>query len=174
MKKKFILLFFIFFPQYLLADEGIVYLDVQYIIDNSFLGIHYKKKIKLIEDENKSIILNKKKLIKSKEQEINNQKNILKKEEIDDKVLKINNLLKEYQIDINKLNNKLTSKKNEYTNNILKIMNPLLTKYVEKNNILLVLEKKNILVGIKTLDITNDILKILNQETKTKNLINEN
>ena len=53
-------------------------------------------------------------------------------------------------------------------------MNPLLTKYVEKNNILLVLEKKNILVGIKTLDITNDILKILNQETKTKNLINEN
>ena len=77
MKKKFILLFFIFFPQYLLADDGIVYLDVQYIIDNSFLGIHYKKKIKLIEDENKSIILNKKKLIKSKEQEINNQKNIL-------------------------------------------------------------------------------------------------
>ena len=88
--------------------------------------------------------------------------------------MKINNLLKEYQIDVNKLNNKLTSKKNEYTNNILKIMNPLLTKYVEKNNILLVLEKKNILVGIKTLDITNDILKILNQETKTKNLINEN
>ena len=88
--------------------------------------------------------------------------------------MKINNLLKEYQIDVNKLNNKLTSKKNEYTNNILKIMNPLLTQYVEKNNILLVLEKKNILVGIKTLDITNDILKILNQETKTKNLINEN
>ena len=88
--------------------------------------------------------------------------------------MKINNLLKEYQIDVNKLNNKLTSKKNEYTNNILKIMNPLLTKYDEKNNILLVLEKKNILVGIKTLDITNDILKILNQETKTKNLINEN
>tara|TARA_B100000989_G_C19460224_1_gene435870 strand:+ start:396 stop:920 length:525 start_codon:yes stop_codon:yes gene_type:complete len=174
MKKKFILFFFIFFPQYLLANDGIVYLDVQYIIDNSFLGIHYKKKIKLIEDENKSIILNKKKLIKSKEQEINNQKNILKKEEIDDKIIKINKLLKEYQIDVNKLNNKITAKKKEYTNNILKIMNPLLTKYVEKNNIFLVLEKKNILVGIKTLDITNDILKILDQETKTKNLINEN
>ena len=56
--------------------------------------------------------------------------------------------------------------------NVRKTINK--TQYVEKNNILLVLEKKNILVGIKTLDITNDILKILNQETKTKNLINEN
>ena len=72
-EKKIYFIIFYFFPQYLLADDGIVYLDVQYIIDNSFLGIHYKK-IKLIEDENKSIILNKKKLIKSKEQEINNQK----------------------------------------------------------------------------------------------------
>ena len=45
-------------------------------------------------------------------------------------------------------------KKKKYTSKILKILNPLLTNYVEKNNINLVIEKKNILVGIKTLDIT--------------------
>ena len=35
-----------------------------------------------------------------------------------------------------------------------------------KNKIDLVLEKKNVLVGIKTLDITNDILIIFNKETE--------
>ena len=49
-----------------------------------------------------------------------------------------------------------------------------MTEYVEKNKIDLVIEKKNILIGIKTLDITNQILILLNEETKKKKLINEN
>ena len=56
----------------------------------------------------------------------------------------------------------------------MNLLNPLLTKYVDNNNIKLVVEKKNIIVGIKSLDITNDILKILNQETKNNNLLNDN
>ena len=52
-------------------------------------------------------------------------------------------------------------------------MNPILTNYVEKNNIYLVL-KKDILVGIKSLDITKQILDKLDSETKNKKLINEN
>ena len=41
-----------FFFQNLNAENNLVYLDVQYIIDNSTLGKHYKKKIKSIEDKN--------------------------------------------------------------------------------------------------------------------------
>ena len=54
----------------------------------------------------------------------------------------------------------------------MKVLNPLLTSYVEKNEITLVIEKKNILIGIKTLDITKEILDIFNNETKIQNLIN--
>ena len=54
------------------------------------------------------------------------------------------------------------------------MLNPLLTDYVDKNGIILVVEKKNILVGIKSLDITTDILNILDKETERKNLLNEN
>ena len=60
----------------------------------------------------------------------------------------------------------------KYSLEILKILNPLLTEYVEKNNIEVVIEKKNVLVGIKNLDITNDILLLFND--KTKNLIKSN
>ena len=35
------------------------------------------------------------------------------------------------------------------------------------------IEKKNILVGVKSLDITKNILDILNDETKKKNLLND-
>ena len=57
---------------------------------------------------------------------------------------------------------------------ILQVLNPLLTNYVDTNKITLVIEKKNILVGIKTLDITDKIIQILNAQTKEQNLLNEN
>ena len=56
-------------------------------------------------------------------------------------------------------------KKKLYTSKILENLNPLLTEYVDSKNITLVVEK-NILVGIKSLDITPEILKILNEKTK--------
>ena len=86
----------------------------------------------------------------------------------------MNKLLIDYQSKRNKFNNKITNEKKNYSAQILKILNPLLTKYVENNNITLVIEKKNVLVGIKTLDITKNILKILNDEVEKNKLIDEN
>ena len=82
--------------------------------------------------------------------------------------------MKEYQILRNDLNKEIIENKKEYSLKILNILNPLLTKYVDENNIKLVVEKKNILVGIKSLDITDKILDILNEETKKNNLLDEN
>ena len=56
----------------------------------------------------------------------------------------------------------------------MKILNPILTNFVEKNKIKLVLKKKDVLVGAKFLDITDQILNLLNEETKLNKLINEN
>ena len=66
------------------------------------------------------------------------------------------------------------NKKKNYTLKILDVLNPLITSYVKKNNINLVLEKKNVLIGIKDLDISKNILLKLNEYTKQNNLINEN
>ena len=65
-------------------------------------------------------------------------------------------------------------KKKKYSKEILLILNPLLTKYVDSNNISLVIEKKDVLVGAKSLDITNNILSIFNEKTKNLNLSNAN
>ena len=170
--KKFLLIFVLFFFQNNAFSKNIVYLDIQYIIDNSDLGIFYKSKINKLVDNNKENSKIKKKEIKQKEEEINNQKNLLSKEEIEKKIVSLNNLVKNYQIEQNKKNKLVIDEKKIYTSKILKLLNPLLTNYVEKNKITLVVDKKNILIGIKSLDITPDILKILNDETKKNNLLN--
>ena len=172
--KKFLLIFILFFFQNNAFSKNIVYLDIQYIIDNSDLGIFYKNKINKLVENNKESLKIKENEINLKEKEIKNQKNLLSKEEIEKKIVSLNNLVKNYQIERNKKNKLVNDEKKIYTSKILKLLNPLLTNYVEKNKITLVVDKKNILIGIKSLDVTPDILQILNNETKKNNLLNEN
>tara|TARA_B100000886_G_scaffold302731_1_gene232938 strand:- start:2325 stop:2846 length:522 start_codon:yes stop_codon:yes gene_type:complete len=173
MKKIFYLIVFILF-QTNSFSKNIVYLDIQYIIDNSSLGIHYKKNINKIKNQNIKKLKIKEDQINKKETQINNQKNILSKDEIQKQISELNELLKKFQIERNKLNNEILEQKKNYSSKILKLLNPLLTDYVEKNGITLVIEKKNILVGINSLDITPSILKIFNDETKKEKMLNEN
>ena len=154
------------------ANNNIVYLDIQFIIDNSKIGIHYKEKIINYEKKNKLILNKKEKEIKSKQVEINNQKNIIKDEELKIKINELKKIIDAYKIEVKKANKSIVQMKKDYSTNILKILNPLLSNYVEKNNINIVIDKKNVLVGIKTLDVTNDLLKILDNEVNKKKLIN--
>ena len=61
--KKIILIIIFFFYSNISLSDNLVYLDVQYLIDNSNLGKFYKKDIKII--QNKKILE-----LKKKEKEI--------------------------------------------------------------------------------------------------------
>ena len=43
------------------------------------------------------------------------------------------------------------------------MLQPILSEYANKNSISILIQKKNIIIGKTELDITKDILKILNQ-----------
>ncbi len=169
-----IILIFLLKTTYAFSTEKVVYLDVQFIIDNSKIGLFYKDKLINIKDKNKSKLISQQKKIKNEENEINKQKNILKKEEIDNKINKLNQLLNKYQKDLKKNNQILSAEQKKYTKIILDNLNPIVTKYVKDNDILIVLDKKNILVGSKALDITENILNKLNKLTIDKDLLSEN
>ena len=77
---SFFVIFFYF--SYANSNNNIVFLDVQYLIDNSILGKKYKKEILKLKDQNASKLKVEEEKIKEKEIEINNQKNILKAEEL--------------------------------------------------------------------------------------------
>ena len=53
---------------------------------------------------------------------------------------------------------------------MLKNLNPILGKYMEENNITVVIDKKNVLMGNKKYEITSQIIQILNKELKSINI----
>ena len=166
MKKLIYPLFFILFVTNAYAENKIVYIDVQYILNNSEIGKYYKKKFSEIEINEKNILQTKQKKIKETQDLINNQKNILDKEELDKKINQLNGLIKEYIKINNDIKKDLEIKRKNYTKEILSQLNPLLTSYAKENNINLIIEKKNILLGIKSLDVTENILNIFDKNTK--------
>ena len=60
--------------------------------------------------------------------------------------------------------NEFNKLKVDNTNNLLKLINPILTKYSNKNKISIILQKKNLIIGKSELDITDEIIKIINNE----------
>ena len=166
MKNCFLgIVFFLFSSFYTYAQ--IVYIQVNYIFNNSELGKTLNIYIKKTRDEN--IISYKEiedKFIK-KEKELLAQKNILKKEEFDEKFKILSNEINIYNAEKKSSLNKLNKFKLDNTKKILEILNPIITNYVDKNSISLVVPKKNIIVGKKNLDITDEIVKLLNDKVKS-------
>ena len=61
---------------------------------------------------------------------------------------------------------KLNKLKDESAKLILKNINEIISEYSTKNSISMIVEKKSIIIGKSELNITNDILDLLNKKIK--------
>lgn len=165
----FVLFFILFYTSFSYANEKIAFIDIDKIINGSNLGkklnIELDKKIK---KENDLLIAEEKKL-KDKELEILNQKNILSEDELNKKITNLRNEINNYRNKKLKMDNKFRDIKLKQTNSLVSSLNVILSNYAEKNSISLIVQKKYIVVGKTELDITNNILKIFNEEVKSIN-----
>ena len=160
---KIISIFFLFFG-ISSANENIRFVDINYIVNNSTSG---KKLNQVIESKNKKIISelnNLGKKLKEKKDKIVKQKNILKKDELD-------KLVKNYEIEVRKFEEIRKKKRDNFNNfsinskkKIIDLLNPLITNYLQKESIQLLLQKDKIIFGDDKLDITKEILKIFNEK----------
>lgn len=161
------LIFFFLFIGFSEANENIRFVDINFIVNNSKIG---KSLNKIIDNKNKQITseLNSLKVeLEKKKEKIVSQKNILKEEEFKKLVTKYEKEVKEF----NETRKKKTKDFNSFRINskkkILDVLNPLMIKFLENKSISILLQKDNILFGNKSLDITNDILKIFDEKHKT-------
>ena len=168
MKKILSLFIFIFLNlSPTIAYSKIVYIDINLILNKSEIG---KSLNKYLQDINKKNIDSLKKLendLKSKEEILISQKNILEKNEFEKKLNSLSIEVKDYRSEKKKLQDKLNNIKIENTQKILELLNPIITDFVEKNSISFVLPKKSIIVGQKKLDITDRIIILLNEQKKS-------
>ena len=149
-----------------IANENIRFININYIINNSEVG---KSLNKLIENKNKQIQTELKKINEKLENDKNkivNQKNVLKKEEFDelaknydDKVKKFNQTKKTRIAEFNQF--RINSKKK-----IIDTLNPIITNFLKKESIQILLQKDKIIFGDEKLDITEEILDIFDKKHK--------
>ncbi len=148
------------------ANENIRFININYIVNNSEAG---KTLNKIIENKSKKIkseLNDLGKKIETQKEKIISQKNILKKEEYE-------KLVKNYEDEVKKFNN-VRLKKNEDFNKyrmdsqkkIIEALNPLITAFLKKESVQILLQKEQIIFGDKKLDITEEILKRFNDKHK--------
>ena len=156
-----ILIFFL--GSNLFANEKIAFIDLNFVYSNSKIG---KKMIKEIENKKKEINKDFKdfqsKLNKEKEKIIA-QKNVLSEDEYKKKIISLEDDLKKYNEIISKKNKDLIDYQNKNKNEFLKKLQSTLQKYATENSISMILRKEQILIGSNQLDVTKDVLELVNK-----------
>ena len=167
--KKYIIIIFFLTINNTFADVKIAYIDVNFVLNNSIVGKSLNDQMKSYENNHiKKFDEIKNNLIK-KENDLISKKNVIDEIEFGKKTNLLQEEIKKYRLDRKISNEELNKTRIEYTKKILLILNPIVSKYVEDNKISLVLPKKNIVVGKKDLDITEDIMILLNNKVKEIN-----
>ena len=170
MKFFFFLFTLIFFIANPVVANNIATVDIQLIMNTSVAGIDLKKQISSIEKKKIASLKKAEDNIKDKEKTLVDKKNILSEDEFKKEVSKL-------KLEINKFNlmkrneiKDFENKKIQYNQKLLLSIQQILGAYAKSNDITLLLQKKNIVMGSKDIDITSDILTILNKNIKEINL----
>ena len=151
------------------ANEKIAFIDLNFIINNSVAGTSINTFINNLSKEKNNyfkVIENK---IKKDENELISKKNIIEESIYNKKVNEIKIRINDYKLERQKFNKNLNEKKIKYNNLLLEKLNPIISNYVEQNSITVVLPKKMIIIGKKDLDITKQILEMLDKSIKKIN-----
>ena len=124
------------------------------------------KQLKDINNKNLNFLKNEEKKFKEQEKKLIAQKNIITEDDFTNKVEKLKSEINDYNLDRKKMIEEFNKLKVENTNNLLKQINPILTKYSKENEISIILQKKDLIIGKTELEITDEIIKIINVEIK--------
>ena len=170
-KSLLVLFFLIFFSKISLSNENkIVYIDLNKIMNNSIAG---KSISSQLEENHKKNISKLKKIeekLKKEESEIISQKNVLTKEKYEKKIIDLREKAKKFRKERNENINNLNNQRLEATAKIINLIKPILSEYSEKNSISIIIDKKNVIIGKTALDITDEILKIVDDKIGKINL----
>ncbi len=164
-KALLLIIFFIFFSKVSISQENkTVYLDLSMIMENSNAGKSINSQL---EANHKKSIANFQKLeeeLKNEEAKIISQKTVISKEDFEKKIINLRDKANKYRKDRNESINNLNNQRLDATQKMITLIRPILSEYSDNNSISLIIQKRNIIIGKTSLDITDDILKIVDKK----------
>lgn len=165
MNKIFITLFLFFIQINLVsANANIAFIDMDKILSTSKPGLFLINQFEVIADENLNKFKNDLEKLKKQETKLISQKNILSEVDFNSQIVKFRSNVENHNKKKNKFNNDFNQLKINNTNKLLKLINPILIKYSNDKSIAMILQKKNLVIGQIKYDITDEIIKIINNE----------
>ena len=146
------------------SQENVVYVDIDYIMTNSKVGKSLNSQIEKTHKNNISFFEKKENELKKNEQDIIKQKNIIDKSEFQKKINELRGQASEYRKLRKEKIDKVTKQRLTATGKIIKELKPILAQYADENSISIIIQKKNIIIGKSNLDITPQILSLLDKK----------
>ena len=167
---KFFIVFFFFisFNSLIMADTP-HYLDFKYILNSSVAGKKAQNYLKSSLDNGLKSISGKEKKLIEEEKKIISQKKVISQEEYKKKVSDLRKKVLSLQKERNTLLESVAKNRAKAKEILLKNLNPIVKDYMNEKKIRMVVDKKNILLADDKLDITKDIMGLLNNKLKTIN-----
>ena len=148
------------------SNEKIVYVDMNSLINNSKAGISINNQMKKILDKNNSEYQTLEKKLRQEEKDLLNKKNVLDPEKYNAEVNIFKNKINKLKIERNKEIEDIQKRNIKAKNELVTVVTNILAKYSAENGIQLVFRKESIILGKKTIDITSEILTLLDKEIK--------
>ena len=164
--KSFIAFLIIFFLNISISssNEKTVYIDIDYVLNNSNLGKSIYVELDKLNKQNIDFLNSKEKKIEEKKNSINKKKNIVSEDVLKQEIDLFNSEVKAYKLEKDKIVKNFKLKKKNKLDNFLKEINPIIQEYMKNKSIDIVLEKNQIFIGNSTKDITMDIIELVNKK----------
>ena len=144
----------------------IAILDLDGLLEKTNFGKKIINELNLINNKNLNLLKEIEGKIKSDRDKINAQKNILSDEQLNEKLNELNKEIKKFQSEKNKLVNKFNLEKKKKLDDFFKQIIPEIEKYIDEKQIDIVIDKKNIFIANRKNNITEDIVKIIDEKLK--------
>ena len=161
-----ILIIFLFLINPTFSEQKIAFINMDKVISISNAGSSILQQLTDLNNKNLKFLKNEEKKFKEKETKLISQKNIISEADFKDKLDELKSEIKNYNQNRNKMIADFNKLKVDNTNNLLKLINPILVKFSNDKEISIILQKKDLVVAKTELDITDEVIKIVNFEVK--------
>jgi len=162
--KFFVVTLLLLICTYASAEQKITYIDMKHVLNNSKAGKGAQDYLKKILTDSQSSFSKKESELKKEESDLLSKRAVLSQEEYKKIADALRKKVVVHQSQRRKTMQSISKQRADARIKIMEKLNPIINKYTRENNISLVINKANIVMGIDELDITNIIVEKLNKE----------
>ena len=168
LKLLFHLILFLNLQNLSYAENGIKFVNIDLLVNETKIGNQMLDKIRSLDQENIKELKSFEKEIKDTQDGIKLKKNLISELELEKEVNNLNMKISNFNNQKKIMINNLADIKKKELNLFFKNINPVVQKYMSENSIDIIINNKNIFMGNKNSDITNDLIEKININFKNE------